>query len=56
VEKFVATTGRSLPQHAVLALEHGIAMHRASEEWARSALARLIEAEASPTEATSADA
>ena len=56
VENFVATTGRSLPQHAVLALEHGIAMHRASQEWARSAMATLTEADASPMEATSADA
>ena len=44
VEQFVASgTGRSLPRHAVLALEHGIVMHRASLEWARSAMAALAE-------------
>jgi len=30
-------------RHAVLAVQHGIAMHRASLEWARSALAALAE-------------
>lgn len=44
VEQFAASgTGRSLPRHAVLALEHGIVMHRASLEWARSAMAALAE-------------
>jgi DNA-binding PadR family transcriptional regulator len=44
VEQFVASgTGQSLPRHAVLALEHGIVMHRASLEWARSAAAALTE-------------
>ena len=44
VEQFVASgTGRSLPRHPVLALEHGIVMHRASLEWARSAMAALAE-------------
>ena len=46
VEQFVAGTGHSLPQHAVLALEHGIVMHRASLEWARSAMAALAEPQA----------
>jgi DNA-binding PadR family transcriptional regulator len=44
VEQFVASArGRSLPQHAQLALEHGIVTHRASLEWACSALAALAE-------------
>ena len=44
IEQFVASgTGQSLPRHALLALEHGIVMHRASLEWARSAMAALAE-------------
>ena len=44
VEQFVASgVGQSLPRHAVLALDHGIVMHRASLEWARSAMAALAE-------------
>jgi DNA-binding PadR family transcriptional regulator len=44
VEQFVASSrGQSLPQHALLALEHGIVTHRASLEWAHSALAALAE-------------
>lgn len=46
VEQFVAGAGQSLPRHAVLALDHGIVMHRASLEWARSAMAALDEPEA----------
>ena len=46
IEQFVASgTGQSLRPHAVLALEHGIIMHRASLEWARSAMAALAEPE-----------
>jgi DNA-binding PadR family transcriptional regulator len=49
VEQFVASrTGQSLPQHALLALQHGIVMHRASLEWAHSALAALAEPPAQP--------
>jgi len=44
VEQYVASEiGQSLPRHAVLALDHGIVMHRASLEWARSAMAALAE-------------
>jgi len=41
MEQYVASEARSFRQHAVLALEHGIVMHRASLEWARSALTAL---------------
>jgi DNA-binding PadR family transcriptional regulator len=54
VEQFVATTGRSLPRHAVLALEHGIVVHRASLEWARSARVALAEPRARPGRAAPA--
>lgn len=54
VEQFVASgTGQSLPQHAVLALEHGIVVHRASLEWARSAMAALTESQPRPVRRTS---
>ena len=43
VERYVSGPGQSLPRHAVLALEHGIVMHQASLEWARSAMAALAE-------------
>jgi len=43
VEMFVSGSGQALPRHAVLALEHGIVVHRASLEWARSARAALAE-------------
>jgi hypothetical protein len=33
----------TLREHALLALEHGIAIHRASLEWVRSAMAALGE-------------
>ena len=39
---------RVLREHAVLALEHGIAMHRASLEWVRSAMAALGETSSVP--------
>lgn len=48
LERYVAsptmpTTGAPLPRHAMLAVEHGIVVHRASLEWARSAMAALAE-------------
>jgi DNA-binding PadR family transcriptional regulator len=43
IEQFVAARQEALGQHAVLALEHGIAIHRASLEWVRSAMAALGE-------------
>jgi DNA-binding PadR family transcriptional regulator len=39
----VPTTGAQLPHHAVLAVEHGIVVHRASLGWARSTMAALAE-------------
>jgi hypothetical protein len=41
VEQFAASRQGTLGQHALLALEHGIAVHRASLEWVRSAMAAL---------------
>src|SRR5262249_20711781 len=43
VEQFAASRQGVLGQHALLALEHGIATHRASLEWVRSAMAALGE-------------
>jgi hypothetical protein len=43
VEQFAAARQGALGQHALLALEHGIATHRASLEWVRSAMAALGE-------------
>jgi hypothetical protein len=43
VEHFAAARQGALGQHALLALEHGIATHRASLEWVRSAMAALGE-------------
>jgi DNA-binding PadR family transcriptional regulator len=40
-EKYVASGAQSARRHAVLALEHGIAVHRTSLDWARSAIAAL---------------
>lgn len=40
IERYAASTPPP-GQHPRLALEHGVAVHRASLEWARSALARL---------------
>jgi hypothetical protein len=37
MEQYVASGAQSDRAHAVLAMEHGIAVHRASLEWARSA-------------------
>jgi len=47
VEQYVASGAQSARRHAELALEHGIAVHRASLEWTRSAMAAL----ADPSEA-----
>ncbi|HYY19701.1 MAG TPA: class I SAM-dependent methyltransferase, partial [Streptosporangiaceae bacterium] len=41
MEQFAAARHGTLGQHALLALEHGIATHRASLEWVRSAIGRL---------------
>jgi DNA-binding PadR family transcriptional regulator len=43
MEEFVASRQGTLRQHALLALDHGIAVHRASLEWVRSATAALGE-------------
>jgi hypothetical protein len=48
MEQFVASRQEALGQHAVLALEHGIAIHRASLEWVRSAMAALGETSSVP--------
>jgi DNA-binding PadR family transcriptional regulator len=41
MEQYLASGAQSSQRHAELALQHGIAIHRASLEWARSALAAL---------------
>jgi PadR family transcriptional regulator, regulatory protein AphA len=41
MEQYVASGAQSSRRHAQLALEHGIAVHRASLEWTRSAMAAL---------------
>lgn len=43
VERYLASGAQSSHRHAELALEHGIAVHRASLQWTRSALAALAE-------------
>ena len=43
MEQFVALRQGVLREHALLAVEHGIVMHRASLEWVRSAMAALGE-------------
>jgi len=43
MEQYVASGAQSAWRHALLALEHGIAVHRASLEWARSAIEVLAE-------------
>jgi len=45
MERYVASGAQSSWRHAPLALEHGIAVHRASLEWTRSAMAALAEPE-----------
>ncbi len=41
LERYLASGAQATRRHAELALEHGIAMHRASLEWAQSAMAAL---------------
>jgi len=41
MERYLASGAQSARPHAELAIEHGIAVHRASLEWTRSALAAL---------------
>jgi DNA-binding PadR family transcriptional regulator len=41
MEQFAASRQGTLRQHALLAIEHGVAIHRASLEWVRSATAAL---------------
>lgn len=43
VEQYVASGAQSARRHAELALEHGIAVHRASLEWTRLAVAALTD-------------
>ena len=43
MEQFAASRQGTLREHALLALEHGIAIHQASLEWVRSAMAALGE-------------
>ncbi len=43
MEEYVASGAQSARRHAELALEHGTAVHRASLEWTRAALAALAE-------------
>jgi hypothetical protein len=48
MERYVASGAQSARRHAQLALEHGIAVHRASIDWTRSAIAVLAEPVARP--------
>jgi PadR family transcriptional regulator, regulatory protein AphA len=42
MEGYIAAAGAQMPgQHPLLALQHGIAIHQASLDWARTALAQL---------------
>jgi DNA-binding PadR family transcriptional regulator len=43
MERYLASGAQSSRQHAELALKHGIAIHRASLEWTRAAVAALAE-------------
>jgi DNA-binding PadR family transcriptional regulator len=43
MERYLASGAQSSHQNAELAIKHGIAVHRASLEWTRSALAELAE-------------
>jgi DNA-binding PadR family transcriptional regulator len=45
MEQYATSEAQSSRRHAELALGHGIAVHRASLEWARSAMAALAEEE-----------
>ena len=48
MEQFVALRQGMLREHALLAVEHGIVMHRASLEWVRSAMTALGETSPAP--------
>jgi hypothetical protein len=48
MQQYVASGAQSGRRHAELALEHGIAVHRASLKWARSAIVALAEPPGSP--------
>jgi DNA-binding PadR family transcriptional regulator len=48
MEQFVAARQGTLRQHALLAIEHGVVIHRASLEWVRSATAALAETPSVP--------
>jgi DNA-binding PadR family transcriptional regulator len=41
MERYLASETHAFQRHAALALEHGIAVHRASLEWARAAMEAL---------------
>jgi DNA-binding PadR family transcriptional regulator len=43
MEQYLSSGAQSSQRHAELALEHGIAMHRASLDWTRAAMAALTE-------------
>lgn len=43
MERYLASGAQPQSRHAELAVQHGIAIHRASLAWARSALAELTE-------------
>jgi hypothetical protein len=43
MERYATTVAPSDRQHGLLALEHGIVIHRASLEWARTAMAELAD-------------
>ncbi len=49
VEAYLASGAQSGRRHAELALQHGIAVHRASLEWTRSALAALAAPDSPPS-------
>jgi PadR family transcriptional regulator AphA len=48
MERYVTTVAPADRQHGLLALEHGIVIHRASLEWVRSALASLQRPDRAP--------
>jgi hypothetical protein len=48
MEQYVASGVQSARRHAQLALMHGIVVHRASLDWARSAISVLAESAAQP--------
>ena len=48
LEQYVASGVQAARRHPHLALEHGLAVHRASLDWARSAVAALAEPEPVP--------